>query len=309
MRYVKLYDGKDYFKPCKCKDSEKFCYCIKHEIKPLSLGKELQETIEYLLWYSPNIEASEQSFDNFYLRKREYEDMVIQYLLEYCFNISVEDICFVEDFRLPYKYIKPYEEKVCFKCQKIVVTQDVREEINESKFMSIFRHIRNCLAHGNFNVIDGNRIIGFDKRINKMTGKASITAIIQLDIDRLHRFAKQLIAYPDFTISRIFYYAMLKAGYIVELLLGEDNEELVFAERDRRIVVNFSRYLSASIEDIKTHILNMKNSSSKEEDYIEIFLCEKCHGDMIKMKDTTYLMSIDIFDKVIQGDDISLYLF
>lgn len=239
--YIKLYDDNCVFNNCNCPPNEKIPYSIIHQQKPLPLPGLLLDVIEMLLWYAPNIDNSAQTFEHEYLNDTSFDNAVMLYYLRYS-GLNGEDICFINDKRLPQEYIDPFLNEACINCQKIIVTKYVYE----TKLTAILRHLRNCIAHGRFNLVSDNVFIGFDEYKN------NCQAVFKLDINRMYSFCKQLIEAPEFTISHIFQYALLKNKYtILPFITGAYNhrdnsisEELVFAvKKDTAIRINCSRYL------------------------------------------------------------------
>ncbi|MBM0046922.1 hypothetical protein JNO63_07425 [Anaerococcus sp. mt242] len=141
----------DKFSYDKCKNKVK--YQIKHQDIPISLSKELREAIYYLLWYVPNIK-SEQSEKNELLTNPQYDDFIFLEIMK-SMNLSDEDVLYTES--ITEKMISPFLEEICIKCPKIIMTISS----GETKTMALLRHIRNAIAHGNFNVI-GDMVVGFD---------------------------------------------------------------------------------------------------------------------------------------------------
>lgn len=92
---IKLYDPEAPFVQCSCCAEEKTLYEIKHSKTPIQLPKDLVESIEILLWYSPNI-SSEQTFDNEYLKDKSFETAVMTYLLEFT-SLESSDILFLDE--------------------------------------------------------------------------------------------------------------------------------------------------------------------------------------------------------------------
>ena len=128
-------------------------YSIKHKDIPLQLSDELREAIYYLLWYVPNIK-SEQSQHNELLLNPRYDDFIFIELMKKM-KLKDEDVLFTDE--ISDELIKPFLDKICTKCPKIIMTL----ANGETKTMALLRHIRNAIAHGNFNVID-NILVGFD---------------------------------------------------------------------------------------------------------------------------------------------------
>lgn len=134
-----------------CKNKTK--YKIRHQNIPINLSKELREAIYYLLWYVPNIK-SEQSEKNELLLNPQYDDFIFIEIMK-AMDLKDEDVLFTET--IDQEVIKPFLNEICTHCPKIIMTLATEE----TKTMALLRHIRNAIAHGNFNVID-DVVVGFD---------------------------------------------------------------------------------------------------------------------------------------------------
>lgn len=272
---VTLYSGQR-FVNCSCSEAEKREYSILHNTRPMPLPQKLIEAIEMLLWYSPNNPASKQRFENEYLNNMIFENAVMTYFLRFL-RMNPEDVCFVEGDSLNMSLVEPYLNKACCKCHKMIVAKDH----DETKLTCILRHVRNCLAHGNFNLINGEDFIGFD------TGHKKYTGVFKTTLTELHEFCVQLIKYPDFTISHIFQYVLLKKGYsVVPYITGkfnyreEGSEELIFAiKEDMAVRINCSRYIDkVGVEHVKTineFVVEFDKQFNADIAYIDLYFCEK----------------------------------
>ncbi len=141
----------DKFEFDKCNNKKK--YSIKHDEIPISMSKELRDAIYYLLWYVPNIK-SEQSNKNELLTNPLYDDYLFIEVMA-AMGLRDQDVLFTES--ISDDLIKPFLKEVCTKTPKLIMTIAG----GETKIMAVLRHIRNAIAHGNFNIID-NIVIGFD---------------------------------------------------------------------------------------------------------------------------------------------------
>lgn len=141
----------DKFEFDKC--SNKTAYTIKHQDIPVSLSKELREAIYYLLWYVPNIK-SEQSSKNDLLTNPNYDDYLFIEVMK-AMNLRDEDVLFTEN--IDDKIIAPFLKEICTDTPKLIMSISN----GETKIMAVLRHIRNAIAHGNFNVVD-DILVGFD---------------------------------------------------------------------------------------------------------------------------------------------------
>ena len=296
--HVHLYDRNIPFKNCSCPDCQKHTYAIDHKMKPLDLPDKLVKAIEVLLWYSPNI-SSEQSFTNEYLKDSIFEEAVMTYFLRFA-NLTSEDILFVEDEYLSKDILSPYVNRACSNCQKIIVKKNKKE----TRINCILRHMRNCLAHGKFNFIIEDNIIGFDSEKDHKTKVTKYTAIFKLDIITLYDFCRQLIQFPDFTVSHIIQYLLFKNKYTV---LSEArsytnregkraSEELVFTKKGKRTYrINCSRYIvnewSERYRAITELTPDYDEDFNLQTQYINVFYTEQNIGDCLKIDDSTYMLS------------------
>lgn len=300
--YVDL-NNSSLFVNCTCSANDKVPYSLRHTPKPIHLTKEMVESIEMVLWYSPNNLSSFQTFENSYLNSFVFEDAIISYFLRYS-NLKPEDICFLTSKKIDDNLIEPYSDYICKKCNKIIVTK----RSNETKIVCILRHLRNCIAHGRFNLLSNDNFIGYDDLNGNCSG------IFKLNIITLYRFCEQLIKYPDFTISNIIQYAFLKAGYsVISMVTGgfnyRDNdisEELVFAiSTNHAFRINCSRYLKCSkvenIETIKEYTVDYDEQFNKDVGYIDLYYCEN-EKNLFMISDNKYVISKNDIESLCSGN-------
>lgn len=292
IEHIVLYKNQN-FHNCDCSNRDKTAYSIKHSPKPLILPEKMIAAIEMLLWYSPNNYASVQTFENKYLNNPIFEDAVITYFLRFL-QIKAEDICFVTGGKIDINLVNPYLNSVCHVCQKIIVTQ----QANETKVTCIFRHLRNCIAHGNFNLLSNDDFIGFDKT------KIGYSAVFKIKICDVYSFCEQLIKFPEFTISHIFQYILMKAGYtIIPFETGSYNyrnneiaEELIFAiNKNHAFRINCSRYINNetidNIESINEYTINYDEQFNEDVRYVNLFYCENEQMTIKKFSKDKYIIS------------------
>lgn len=138
-----------------CDNEKTKPYSLIHKPRPLNLSPELTLSIEYLLWYVPNINSI-QSEKNPLIEKKLYENFTFQLLLDEM-DILEEDVIFLD--YIDDKIVDFYKDQICTQCQKLILTQADKE----TKTSSLLRHIRNSIAHGLFNLMD-DMFMGFDLR-------------------------------------------------------------------------------------------------------------------------------------------------
>lgn len=301
VEHVALYKDQP-FVNCNCDPNKKTAYSIQHNPRPILLPQKLIDTLEMILWYSPNNRTSRQAFINDYLDNQLFENAVITYYLRFL-EIKPEDICFVNGKGLPSDMVNPYQGKVCLSCQKIIVAK----WNDETKISCILRHLRNCLAHGNFNLLSEEDFIGFDE-IN-----GNYSAVFKIKISQVNDFCHQIIRYPDFTVSHIFQYILMKANYtVLGSLTGAYNfrdmdvmEELIFAKKDCHAYrINCSRYrLNDSIDSIEIideYVIQYDNQFHKDVQYIDIYYCEK-EKEVKKVAENKYIIGLSCLESLFEG--------
>lgn len=183
--------------------SKKVPYKIKHQEIPIELPTELRESIYYLLWYVPNIK-SEQSKANDLLLNPQYDDFIFIEIMK-SMNLSDEDVLFTEN--IPNHMIKPFLSDISTNEAKLIMTISP----GETKTMAVLRHIRNAIAHGNFNIID-DILVGFDlqrnEEITEYRGFFKIDPRNLLDSLRKINF--------DFNSQKLICEAFKNTGYHIE---------------------------------------------------------------------------------------------
>ena len=191
----------DKFEFDSCK--KKTPYTIYHGEIPIEISPGLTEAIYYLLWYVPNIK-SEQSKKNELLLNPQYDNYIFLEIMK-AMNLEDEDVLFTET--IDEKIIKPFLKEVCPKEYKIIMTISS----GETKTMALLRHIRNAIAHGNFNIID-DTLLGFDiQRNDKETEYRGFFKINPTDLLR----ALKKIQF-DYNSQKLIKTAFKNCGYHIE---------------------------------------------------------------------------------------------
>lgn len=305
---VHLYDPNMPFKHCSCPECVKINYAIKHSPQPLDLPERLVKAIEVLLWYSPNNINSSQSVNNDYLSDSAFDDAIMTYFIRYM-GMKSEDIHFIQGTTIDQTIITPYLGSACVPCRKIIVAQR-----SESKIDCIFHHMRNCLAHGRFNFLTKEDIIGFDALPG---GKPKYTALFKMNINNLYEFCMQLLDFTQFTISHIFQYYFLKNGYnsivgtmghIITREGTREDEELVFAKKGNTAYrINCSRYRKCDptkeFEEFENHIPLYIEGYDKQTKFIDVFYTEYSIGHRRQKNDSTFLLDKDELKNLLQNNN------
>lgn len=220
------------FELSKCK--KKRAYKIRHEEIPINLSEDLDEAIKYLLWYVPNIN-SEQASENELLKNIEYDDYVFVEIME-AMRLRDEDVLVTD--HIEDHISDDFKGEVCINDQKIVMTL----ADGETKTMSLLRHIRNAIAHGNFNVI-GKLVIGFDiKRLGEE--KIEYRGIFKINPTGLLKALRKIKF--DISSEKFISEAFRKSGYFVEAYQEEYQRshrfDLFAKKKDKRFAVEIRNY-------------------------------------------------------------------
>ena len=122
-------------------------FSIRHSDIPIDLSKDLDEAIKMLLWYVPNI-SSEQAKHNDLLLNPAYDDYIFTDIMM-SMDLRDEDVLICDEIKS--NLVKYFRGMVRVDEQKLIMTL---ADNDETKTMALLRHIRNAIAHGNFNVIN-----------------------------------------------------------------------------------------------------------------------------------------------------------
>lgn len=191
---------------------KKVSYSIKHEDKPLKLSEEMTKNLEYLLWYVPNINSA-QSQENELTSSLSFENFVFGIIKNYM-NLENKDVAFL-DYIDP-DIVKFYDKKICPHSQKIILTKSS----GESKTDCLLRHIRNSLAHGNFNLVE-DMLVGFDYKFGP-GGQEICTGIFKIFPKNLLRGLSSLD--EEVTAEGLAQIALQRTGYDLERFNNEDRD-------------------------------------------------------------------------------------
>ena len=191
---------------------KKVDYSIKHEDKPLKLSEEMTKNLEYLLWYVPNINSA-QSQENELTSSLNFENFVFGIIKNYM-NLENKDVAFLN--YIDPEIVKFYDKRICPHSQKIILTKSE----GESKTDCLLRHIRNSLAHGNFNIVE-DMLVGFDYKFGP-GGQEICTGIFKI-------FPKNLLSGlssldEEVTAEGLAQIALQRTGYQLERFNNEDRD-------------------------------------------------------------------------------------
>lgn len=288
----------DRFELSKCKSKTK--YNIRHKNIPIKLNDDLDEAIKYLLWYVPNIN-SEQARREDLLTNREYDDYIFEELMT-LMNLRDIDVLFTEE--IPNYIIEDFKEGICLNDQKIIMT--IAD--GETKTMSLLRHIRNAIAHGNFNVVE-NLVVGFDfKKLGEE--KIEYRGIFKINPKGLVKALRKVLF--DLSNEEFISEAFRRAGYFIEPFQEEYQRshrfDLFAKKNDRRFAIEIKNYNSMNkVSDDLIHNL-IKDFKGIDENLIPIliinssYLSERSKEKLLKAD--VIILDIKNIKKMHKGRDM-----
>lgn len=216
----------------------KVAYSIKHEDKPLKLSEEMTKNLEYLLWYVPNINSA-QSQENELTSSLSFENFVFGIIKNYM-NLENKDVAFL-DYIDP-DIVKFYDKKICPHSQKIILTKSA----GESKTDCLLRHIRNSLAHGNFNLVE-DMLVGFDYKFGP-GGQEICTGIFKIFPKNLLRGLSSLD--EEVTAEGLAQIALQRTGYNLERFNNEDRDtsfDFYVKKGSKRYALEIKKYKDTEV--------------------------------------------------------------
>ena len=217
---------------------EKVAYSIKHDDKPLKLSEEMTKNLEYLLWYVPNINSA-QSQENELTSSLSFENFVFGIIKNYM-NLENKDVAFL-DYIDP-DIVKFYDKKICPHSQKIILTKSA----GESKTDCLLRHIRNSLAHGNFNLVE-DMLVGFDYKFGP-GGQEICTGIFKIFPKNLLRGLSSLD--EEVTAEGLAQIALQRTGYELERFNNEDRDtsfDFYVKKGSKRYALEIKKYKDTEV--------------------------------------------------------------
>lgn len=212
---------------------KKISYTIEHEDIPIELSPDLRESIYYLLWYVPNIKY-EQSKKNELLLNPQYDDYIFLEIMR-AMNLEDKDVLFTES--IDKKIIEPFLDEICPKQYKLIMTIAG----GETKTMAILRHIRNAIAHGNFNIVE-NTLIGFD--IQRYESGTEYRGFFKINPSDLLKALRKLQF--DYNSQKFIKTAFRNSGYHIEdyqeKYQRSHDFELFARKNDKKYAIDIKNY-------------------------------------------------------------------
>ena len=275
-------------------------FSIDHKEIPIKLSPDLDEAIKMLLWYVPNI-TSEQAKVNPLLLNPEYDDYIFKDIMA-SMKLGDRDVLFTEDIRE--NLANKFRGKLSVDEQKLVMTL---ADNSETKTMALLRHIRNAIAHGNFNVIN-DLVIGFD--IKRYGERTEYRAVFKINPTNLLKALRKINI--DLTTEEFIAKAFRKSGYRVEPFQEEFQRthrfDLYAKKDDKRFAIEIRNYdFEKKLREdfIKEMIGKISGMDTRLRPILIInssYLTEKSKDDLIK--NDVVILDIKNIKKMQKGRDM-----
>lgn len=171
----KDYEDSICFDPC-CRETHFVNYKISTDSDSLkNMPGRMAKMLLFLLTFLPNTESKKSKRNALFAYDNALSSNFVFLKLIGLAGMAERDclICNEIDKGL----VTNYKGKICINCQKIIMTinKDKNFVNKETETEALFRHLRNIIAHGNYEII-GEYIVGFDCNRNKN----KCTAVIKI---------------------------------------------------------------------------------------------------------------------------------
>lgn len=185
-----------------------------------------------ILWQLPDTD-SRQSDQNTVFMNSAYDDFFID-ILKTQLELGISDYLFSEDTENVNSIAEHYKYEMCLDCSKLVI----KTGSSTTKIVDFFRHVRNAVAHGSFNII-GDKFIGFD------SSRGKYTAVIKVKYDNL----KKLVSFfaESTEIVDIYEKSLKRLGYHVTL----NDEDSLYVKKGKHVYMLFIRHYTGRYANTK----------------------------------------------------------
>jgi len=278
-----------------CDNPLKVNYEVIHDKILDDIKIKLFDIIEYL----PEMD-SEQSPSNTIFNNLVYDDYLFNLFLNEM-NISNDDVLIInKPNKIDESDIGFYLHSICINCQKIII----QKRAKKNKILEIFRHIRNSIAHGHFNIV-GDYFISFDKE------KDDYNSVIKVKYYNL--FNTLGILQKIVNLTDLYCAVLNNIGYEITRNLETDIFGDLFVRKNGiDFCLEFKNYGGRYIKqiDVQNFIDEVRNN--KKENIIYVLVVDSTYTNS---KINQYVMNenISILDKnfvkeMLEGRDILMEL-
>lgn len=278
-----------------CDKPLKVNYELKHDNISDDIKIKLFDIIEYL----PGMD-SEQSPSNTIFGNSVYDDYLFNLFLNKM-NVSNDDVLIINKPEIiDEDNVKYYLHSICINCQKIIIQKYAKK----NKILEIFRHIRNSIAHGHFNIVS-DYFISFDK------DKNNYNSIIKVKCYNL--FNALSILQKITNLSDLYCTVLKNIGYEIKRNIGDHSYGDLFAiKNDITFCLEFREYSGRYINQIDIELFINEVRRNKKENIIYVLVVDSTYTNS-KINQYVINENISILDKnfvkeMFEGRDILMEL-
>ena len=218
------------FEKC-CANPSRVKYSIKHKPKPITLSQDMDTTIKKLLWYVPCINSHQSELDVL-VENKLYDNYIFTYILESMGIKEYTDVKWIGSQEPFGGYWTYYEKSICCNCQKIIIRRNSNSTVSKTKVL--LKHLRNCIAHGYFTIVN-DYIIGFDYNTYSKDKNLKETAVIKIKPIKLLNALESGMFKSESVKARLIAYAFRNLGYkVYNEMMFENFCYDIIAEKDGR---------------------------------------------------------------------------
>lgn len=284
-----------------CKNPNKYEYNIFHDG---CFDNETNNLLLNCLWRLPETHSIQANCNTIFSIDT-YSDYLMKLLMEKL-SVTEDDVKIVTDSAgLSKNDVEFYEEEICLNCTKLIFSKS-KKRITIQEFL---RHLRNCIAHGRFNIVRGI-FIGFDMVLDNNSNLSKYTAVIKVPFDNLSNLVTDICNIAD--IGDFYIMLLNDLGYLTK----KENEDTILAEKDGvKYLIKIRHYSGRYIN--KSDVVNFINEidhienkglyfvlivdSTYETKETKLFLQEKHVAVLDKSSLKELLTGKDLFNEICSG--------
>lgn len=287
------------FSNCCNESNSKKEYSLIHSPIPFDYGKDCDDILKSFLLYMPNIDSAQSSCIT-ELDETLYDDFYFSYFMKSIGMDEETDVKWykstevVDDAEWNF-----FHNEICTNCQKLIICRYAKQ----TKIKNLLRCIRNCIAHGDFTIVD-DFFIGFNKDHEKKK------AIVKIRYKDFFDSLKELISPNKAGIikTEMISYALKNVGYEVSLVQG-NRCDLVAKKNGYEYFINIK--ILKGIKFLHSeHILQCVDESDllkQKQIYVLLIDTSKITKEVTALTEqhkNFRIIDIDNVKQLIQGQDV-----
>lgn len=212
-------------------------HVVSYDLHHTDLLRDDAVECSHLLWHLPEVDSFQASHDT-PLSEDIYDDLFVD-LIKEKLGLSNDDIKIDDthpDHTIDDSDAAYFEDKLCLNCSKVIIAKAKGKD----KTTSFLSHVRNSIAHGYFNIVDGV-FIGFD---HPRYGGRKYTGVIKVRFDKLQKLLNTIETIQD--TQSLYRYFLSKMGY--QICDSANGLDFLIEKDDRRYYLEFKKFAGRYID-------------------------------------------------------------